>query len=350
MSILILYLAITVLHILLPYRLVEGYARDEQGEPLTYRLNGMRVLGVSVVGWLLLGWTGLVPLDQLWVDRWENAAVACGLGLLFTLVTVLPHPAVRSLPVDLFLGRAVNLQWLDRRVDAKMWLYLVGAVTLELHALAATAHHLQSQADASPGVLLHLAMLTWFVMDYLTFEEVHLYTYDLFAERVGFKLGWGCLFFYPFFYPVGLWALADAPDPHRSTLWLVVSAVIFLGGWSLARGANMQKFLFKRDPSALFLGRITPHEISNGSQRLLTSGFWGLSRHINYLGEIGMATGLALALGYPTSPWPWLYPLYYVLLLVPRERDDDARCAEKYGPLWDLYRKQVPYRIVPGIY
>ena len=29
--------------------------------------------------------------------------------------------------------------------------------------------------------------------EYLNFEQVHLYTYDIMAERVGFKLGWGCL-------------------------------------------------------------------------------------------------------------------------------------------------------------
>jgi hypothetical protein len=29
---------------------------------------------------------------------------------------------------------------------------------------------------------------------------------------------------------------------------------------------------------------------------------------------------------------------------------DDARCAAKYGPLWQEYRRRVPYRIVPRLY
>ena len=37
--------------------------------------------------------------------------------------------------------------------------------------------------------------------------QVHLYTYDLFAERTGFKLFWGCTVFYPFFYCIGMWPL-----------------------------------------------------------------------------------------------------------------------------------------------
>ena len=63
-----------------------------------------------------------------------------------------------------------------------------------------------------------------------------------------------------------------------------------------------------------------------------------------------MALGLTLALGWPTVPAPWLYPLYYVALLVPRQIDDDRRCAAKYGALWDEYRRRVPYRIIPFIY
>ena len=82
---------------------------------------------------------------------------------------------------------------------------------------------------------------------------------------------------------------------------------------------------------------------------MLHSGFWGVSRHVNYLGEILMACGLALALGWPLLVGPWLYPLYYVALLFPRERDDDRRCAEKYGALWDQYRQKVPWRIVPKV-
>ena len=118
----------------------------------------------------------------------------------------------------------------------------------------------------------------------------------------------------------------------------------------LARGANLQKFWFKRDPKARAFGVLEPRAISGDGKHVLAGGFWGLSRHINYLGEILMATGLTLCLGYPLALAPWLYPLYYVALLFPRQYFDDRRCAEKYGPLWDEYCKRVPSRIIPGIY
>jgi protein-S-isoprenylcysteine O-methyltransferase Ste14 len=257
----------------------------------------------------------------------------------------------RPLLADLFFGRHENPQVFDRRVDLKMFLYLVGAVMLELNLLSFAAHHYMVYADdPSPGVAIYVALMSWFVCDYLTFERVHLYTYDLFAERVGFKLGWGCLTFYPYFYVVGLWALCDRPNPHASPILSVSAVLVFLLGWMFARGANMQKFTFKLDPERVFLGIFKPELVSDGARSLLCSGFWGVSRHVNYLGEILMATGLALALGYPSSAWPWLYPLYYVALLLPRERDDDRRCAAKYGELWTRYCERVPRRIIPGIY
>lgn len=170
------------------------------------------------------------------------------------------------------------------------------------------------------------------------------------AERVGFKLGWGCLTFYPYFYIVGLWALADSPNPHQSPLLGACAVLVFFVGWTLTRGANMQKYTFKRDPQRTFLGIFAPEVVTDGARSLLCSGFWGVARHVNYLGEILMATGLALALGQLGSPWPWLYPLYYVALLLPRERDDDRRCAAKYGELWVRYCERVPRRVIPGIY
>ncbi|MGH7287786.1 MAG: ergosterol biosynthesis protein [Myxococcota bacterium] len=349
---LLVYAVVLALQLALPARWVDGYVVDlTTGRPLRYRLNGLRVLLVTVALYVVACGLGGMPWDLFYLKRWEMLAGACALGLLFTLGIVLPAPPRQGFLADLFLGRRANPQWAGGRLDAKMFLYLAGAVMLELNLLSFTAHHLLTHPDdPSEGVILYALLFSFFVVEYLHFEEVHLYTYDLMAERVGFKLGWGCLVFYPFFYPIGLWALADRPDPHTPALLLAVYALLFFGGWALARGANLQKFWFKRDPTAKAFGLLEPRAISGGGKHVLAGGFWALSRHINYLGEILMATALTLCLGDPLGFAPWLYPLYYAALLVPRQLDDDRRCAEKYGPLWDEYRRRVPSRIIPGIY
>ncbi|MDR1617711.1 MAG: DUF1295 domain-containing protein [Treponema sp.] len=347
----IAYGAITLLHCILPGKRIRGYVKHSQtGETLCYRLNGIFVLAAGIALWFLLGKLNLVPFDWLYRARWYSLAGAAVLGLLFSLCIVLPWPSTgKPLFADLWFGRLENPQYKNGWIDAKMWLYLTGAVMLQLNVLSFTVHHYRTYEDFNPGVLLGAAMLTFFVWDYLSFERVHLYTYDFIAERVGIKLGFGCLAFYPYFYAVALWATVGLPNPHLPFWRGLCAALLFLGGWSLARGANMQKYYFKTRGEKSFLG-IRPAVITDGTRALLVNGFWGASRHINYLGEIVMGCAIALSAGYPAVWQVWLYPLYYVALLFPRQIDDARICKAKYGELWDAYTKKVKYRIIPGIY
>jgi Ergosterol biosynthesis ERG4/ERG24 family len=351
----VVYGAVLLLHLVVPGRSVSGYVEDEvTGEKLRYRLNGLATLVLTVLGFLALVRTNVISSEFFWNHRWSALAGACTIGLIFTFWVVLTARSTgKSLAADLFLGRRKNPQFLNNRVDAKMYLYLIGAIMLELNVLSFAAHAAKVNGGRfAPSTIVYVALFSFFLCEYLFFEEVHLYTYDFFAEAVGFKLGWGCFTFYPFFYCVGLWSVAKNPNANMSGWRLALAVAVFYLGWVLSRGANLQKFLFKTKPNKSLLGLagLTPQTITDGKHTLLCSGFWAASRHINYLGEIGMATGLTLALGQLSNPWPWMYPLYYVALLVPRERDDDKRCAAKYGALWDEYKLRVPKRIVPYLY
>ena len=351
----LIYALLLALHIMLPARKVTGYVRDpSRGQPLSYRLNGPFVLAVAVGLWVLAGRSGLLSWDWLYHHRWSGLAGSCALGLVFSFAVVLPAGrSGRSLLSDLYLGRRENPQYFQGRVDAKVFLYLAGATMLTLNLLSFLAHHLLTfgmGGTYNPGVVLYCCLFFWFVIDYIVFEQVHLYTYDFVAENVGFKLGWGCLTFYPYFYAVGLWATVERPNPHTPGWLLILFTCIFFAGWTLSRGANLQKYFFKTRPGRAFLGILKPGTVTDGTNSLLGSGFWGVSRHVNYLGEMLMAIGLTLALGRPTVWIVWLYPLYYVGLLISRERADERRCAAKYGALWEEYVRRVPKRIIPGLY
>jgi hypothetical protein len=348
----LVYVYIFILNLILPGRWVTGYVtKPNSSEKLRYRLNGLYVLFTVVFSWVLLCYYGIMDWDWLYLYRWHGLVGAILFGLAFSFAIVIPAPKVRNnFIADFFLGRLENPQLWGGKVDAKMWLYLVGAVMLSLNVLSFTAHHHLQYGDmASSGIFLAALFLLFFIVDYLSFEEVHLYTYDFFAERVGFKLGWGCLAFYPYFYAIPLWAVVSLPASGLNSYWFIPISILFFSSWVLARGTNLQKYYFKKDPSMNFMG-IKPEVITDGKKSLLVSGFWGLSRHINYLGEIGMATAIVLATGYADVFWGWLYPLYYVVLLFTRQADDDKRCALKYGPLWQQYIEKVPYKIIPYIY
>jgi delta14-sterol reductase len=242
-------------------------------------------------------------------------------------------------------------------VDVKMWLYVVGAVQLELN-VACAALYVVGSGHLVVAPLVVLSCLSFFVVEYLYNEDVHLYTYDIFRERLGFKLLWGCLCFYPWAYALPIVPLVlatasgDAVPGATSDLSPLAAACIvalFAGGWVCTRGANYQKYCAKVGRQTCLGSRLVFVPGSDG--RLVCSGFWAVSRHVNYLGEMVQALALALPAVLCTgSGLSLLYPLYYVLLFVPRERDDEAMCRQKYGSVWAAYVDRVPYRIVPYVY
>jgi len=185
---------------------------------------------------------------------------------------------------------------------------------------------------------------------------VHLYTYDLFAEKIGMKLVWGCIFFYPYFYCIGVHTIVAASPLHDITPAQSTGiCALYLFGWFITRGANLQKYLYKTQPGRkrIFFGLVEQRCVPGA--HLLVSGFWGQARHLNYLGEILQAVALAIPGGivghtYTGKCMGLLYPLYYIALFVPRQIDDDAICAAKYGQDWIEYTTAVPARILPGVW
>ncbi|MBN2558700.1 MAG: DUF1295 domain-containing protein [Clostridia bacterium] len=348
---LVAYMVITLLHILIPVKKIKGYVKNEiTGEVMNYRVNGKFVLMASILIWFLLGFFDLVPYIWLYETRWLGLVGAVVIGLAYSLNIVLGHPSTgKSFFADFWFGRVKDSQLKDGFVDAKMWLYLIGAVMLQLNVLSFAAYHILNVGNINPGFILGCAMLTWFCFDYLIFEKIHLWTYDFIAERVGFKLGFGCLAFYPYFYSVSLWFTAHLPNPGRPAWLTTIFGALFIFGWVFTRGANMQKYFFKTAPGRKFLW-IEPEVLSDGKYSLLANGYWGASRHINYLGEIIQALAVALASGYIGIWMVWLYPAYYIGLMLSRQADDDKVCRAKYGELWDQYTEKVKYKIIPFIY
>ena len=145
------------------------------------------------------------------------------------------------------------------------------------------------------------------------------------------------------------------PDTDMSVCACVITALVFLAGWVCTRGANIQKYLFRTQPDQkIYFFGLCEQKTVPGT-RILCSGFWGVARHFNYFGEIIQGFALALpGVVMASSSYyeilPLLYPLFYVVLFVTRQIDDDALCAQKYGVKWTEYCSIVPWRICPGIW
>jgi delta14-sterol reductase len=218
-----------------------------------------------------------------------------------------------------------------------------------------------------------------YVVDSWIFEPAILTTMDITTDGFGMMLSFGDLVWVPFVYSQQTRYLATHPV---SLSWLGLLGVMAVGGLGLFifRSANSQKNAFRTNPSAENVAHLKYIETKTGS-KLLISGWWGVARHINYLGDwiqswpYCLPTGLAgyqvLAAGTITQgahvmldgreviqgaaqgwgvPFTYFYILYFAILLVHRDRRDDEKCHRKYGADWEKYKTIVRSRIIPGIY
>ncbi len=343
--------------LILPGRWVPGYVvNPETGEPRQYRLNGLLVYVLVLIVWAF----ELTGMPRDWFYRSSVYAVAGGtvFATVFTLIAVYCHPQTerRGFVKDLWIGRVQELSFFGNRFDIKMYFYVVGGAMFAINALSGAAWHYERFGeDANPGVFLYAGFFTFYILDYFIFERVQLYTYDLIHENLGFKMFWGGLIVYGWLFILPLWGMAAYPDPGFpgawTNFWLIGTTALFLFGWSISRGANLQKYTFKRWPDRKFLGLIEPEYIEAGDRKILCSGLWGAARHFNYMGEGFLALSIALVFGHFTNPWAWTYFVFIVSMFVVRQRYDDRFCAEKYGAeKWAEYQARVKYRIFPGIY
>ncbi|KAL0078847.1 ergosterol biosynthesis ERG4/ERG24 [Phycomyces blakesleeanus] len=197
------------------------------------------------------------------------------------------------------------------------------------------------------SMILVVLFQAWYVFDALWNETSVLTTMDITSDGFGFMLAFGNFCWVPMMYCLQARYLADFP--HDLNIWHVCAVIILqCVGYRIFRGANSQKNTFRNNPEDPSVKDLTYIQTKSGT-RLITSGWWGMSRHINYFGDWLMALSWCLACGFD-SIIPYFYSIYFLILLVHRQRRDDSKCKEKYGEDWDKYCEIVKYRIVPGVY
>eukprot|EP00817_Percolomonadidae_sp_ATCC50343_P007506 CAMPEP_0117429102 /NCGR_PEP_ID=MMETSP0758-20121206/8674_1 /TAXON_ID=63605 /ORGANISM="Percolomonas cosmopolitus, Strain AE-1 (ATCC 50343)" /LENGTH=125 /DNA_ID=CAMNT_0005215851 /DNA_START=698 /DNA_END=1072 /DNA_ORIENTATION=- len=121
-----------------------------------------------------------------------------------------------------------------------------------------------------------------------------------------------------------------------SIIETLLIASCFTLGYIIFRGTNDQKAQFKKNPNKPIWGKKPETIDSPAGRKLLVSGWWGIARKINYLGDILIAISMTAASGY-TFVVPHLYPIYLTLLLIDRARRDNARCQVKHKEAWTEY-------------
>lgn len=246
---------------------------------------------------------------------------------------------------DLFNGRELTPVVL--RLDIKFVMLRIVCLAQLLINAVFVVKDLQAQpGQYSPTLLLAATMQIFYAANWVWFEDAFFTTYDYQKHGFGLLLILADLGM-PFIFPIFSRFVLN----HRTELewyWLTAITLLNLTGYTICRGANNQKHAFRSNPSDPALARLESLPTASGS-RLLVSGWWGLVRHPNYLGDILIILSWAFVCGF-THALPWVVLAVDVIFLVVRTLQVEAGCRKKYGTAWDSYTNRVRSRLVPKVF
>ncbi|KAH6606890.1 delta14-sterol reductase [Trichoderma cornu-damae] len=285
---------------------------------------------------------------------------------------------------DWFIGRELNPRVtipLIGEVDLKEWCELrPGMMGWIIMNCSWCAQQYRNYGYVTDSVVCITVVQALYILDSWLNEAAILTTMDMTTDGFGMMLSFGDLVWVPFVYSLQTRYLSVYPRSLGPAGLLAMTSLIGLGFY-IFRSANSQKNTFRTNPDDPSVAHLQYIKTKTGS-KLLTTGWWGVARHINYLGDWIQAwpyclpTGLAgyQILSAGASPaegafvmadgrqvvqgdakgWgvlvTYFYIVYFGVLLVHRDRRDDLKCFRKYGEDWNKYKKIVRWRIIPGIY
>ena len=341
------------LYVFGPGAVVKGRAAPS-GERAEYRINGLFAFAVSTVALVAALWFDLVSAK--WVlDQWGPMLTVC--SLFAVLAAAWSYVAGRrrgdlerstgNVIYDYFMGTILNPRL--GRHDLKFFFESrVGMGLWAAFAVILPAAQLETQGSLSTAMVVVSLCQFLYIVDFFVLEANLLSMIDIIEENLGLMLWHAFLVWMPFNFTLQQQYILEA-NPSLPTLAAALLLVLNAVGYYIFRSANLQKQQFRRDPNQPIWGKTPQSMPTKRGTKLLLSGWWGVARHANYLGDMMMAFAWCLACGFG-SLVPYFYVLYFVPLLLDRERRDHAMCQRKYGDDWDRYCEKVPYRIIPLVY
>lgn len=210
----------------------------------------------------------------------------------------------------------------------------------------------------SSSIVVSILVQTIYIAKFFWWETGYFNSMDIQHDRAGYYICWGCLVWVPSMYTVHTFFLVEHP-----VLLSFPCAVFFLLAGIFCiwcnydcdrqrkdfRAPGGEKELIWGKPATYVAARYVTKDGEHRTSNLLTSGYWGLSRHFHYIPEI-MASFFWCVPALWSHPLPFFYPIYLTILLADRAWRDSARCSGKYGEDWEKYCEKVPYIIVPGVW
>lgn len=324
------------------------------GRRLDYRLNALFVLVLNMSMFFVahLADLGITQLSETLPVMLTSGVI---ISLFASVVFYIKGSFVKqwklnpagnsgSLINDWFFGRELNPR--IGKLDIKYVLFRSGIIGWILFNIVNLLKSREISGYYSATMIGLFLMQLLYVADYFWLESGVLVSRDIVHEGLGYNIMIQFLMI-PFCFSVQTRYLMTTK--YELPWYCLVSVgLLNLIGYYIYRASNSEKNNFRKNPNDPALAHLKTMPTSSG-KRLLISGWWGMCRHPNYLGDLLISLSYALTTGF-NHLVPYLGTIFLVLLLLDRERKDSAECRKKYGPDWDKYCNIVKYRIIPGIY
>ncbi|KAF0468857.1 7-dehydrosterol-delta 7-reductase [Gigaspora margarita] len=356
-----------ILYAILPAKIGYGQ-RTPAGHILPYKVNGLLAWFIThtlfLVGAFCFNWWK----GSIIHDNWGALLIAANIyGYFLTFFSfakayIMPsHPEDRkfsgSFIYDLLMGIEMNPRF------GKYWDFKLfhngrpGIIAWTLINLSFAAAQYNQIGYVTNSMILLNFLHAVYVLDFFYNEDWYLRTIDIAHDHFGFYLAWGDTVWLPWMYTVqSHYLVRNTVDLSVPYFLLVLTTG--LSGYYIFRAVNHQKDIVRRmDGNCKIWGKpaqfIRTHFVtSDGKEHnsiLLTSGFWGISRHFNYVGDLLISLAMCLTCGFDHL-LPYFYIIYMFILLIHRIYRDDARCRGKYGKYWDNYCQVVKWKLFPYIF
>ncbi|PKY46458.1 7-dehydrosterol-delta 7-reductase [Rhizophagus irregularis] len=356
-----------ILYAVLPAKIGRGQ-RTPAGHILPYKVNGLLAWFIThtlfLVGAFYFNWWDASIIH----DRWGQLFIAANIyGYFLTFFSFIKaylmpsHAEDRkfsgSFIYDLLMGIEMNPRF------GEYWDFKLfhngrpGIIAWTLINLSFAAAQYNKIGYVTNSMILLNFLHAVYVLDFFYNEDWYLRTIDIAHDHFGFYLAWGDTVWLPWMYTLQSHYLVRNPIDLSIPYFSFVLGV-GLSGYYILRAVNHQKDIVRiKNGDCLIWGKPaqfirTQFVTSDGkihSSILLTSGFWGISRHFNYVGDLLISLAMCLTCGF-NHILPYFYIIYMIILLIHRIWRDDARCKGKYGKYWDEYGKVVKWKLLPYVY
>ncbi len=221
-------------------------------------------------------------------------------------------------------------------------------------AFAAKQQQLYGLSDS---MAVSVALQLIYVGIFFYYESGYFKTMDIQEDRAGYYLIWGVMVWVPAVYTLTAHYLVQHPIDIGPAYAAVLVIVALLGFYSKTNMNRQRINVREQDgnykiwghPAKIIRAKYTDDKGETRKSILLIDGWWGITRHFHYLGEILGALCWSLPAFFDNF-MPYFYVVYLTILLFHRAKRDDVKCRLKYGKYWDEYCKKVPYKVIPGIY